>query len=73
MIMRSVLLLLIFYNKAFLGLVEYIVDSLFELYPYLFSDMEFIMELKSALYDLTVQHREEILDLLYFGISAKDL
>lgn len=51
-------------NNLYYSLVD-IVDSLFELYPYLFSDMEFIMELKSALYDLTVQHREEILDLLY--------
>lgn len=51
-------------NNLYYSLVD-IVDSLFELYPYLFSDMEFIMELKSALYDLTVQHWEEILDLLY--------
>ena len=51
-------------NNLYYSLVD-IVDSLFELYPYLFGNMEFIMALKSALYDFTVRHREEILNLLF--------
>ena len=51
-------------NNLYYSLVD-IVDSLYELYPYLFENMGFIMEIKSALYDLTVQHSEEILNLLY--------
>ena len=51
-------------NNLYYSLVD-IVDSLYELYPYLFKNMEFIMEIKSALYDLAIQYQDEILNLLF--------
>lgn len=50
-------------NNLYYSLVD-IVDSLFELFPYIVCNLEMCMEIKSALYDFVIQYREDVTKLL---------
>lgn len=50
-------------NNLYYSLVD-IVDSLFELFPYIVCNPEMCMGIKSALYDFVIQYKEDVTKLL---------